>query len=303
MRFILLTPLVIFALLHWGCAGGSRAKPPPPGDPSLPEIDVLQLKENSEEALRLAQENRIESQALHAKLKEVEARLANIADGLANLPLDRFDTLSKQINGLRSDIAAVNGRIDRIPSAPPSIKLPATFSPNPGEGGKNSAVAQGPETTASTRKAPEAGIPAAKSGEAPKTKNGASKASPNESQAYKKAFDLFYGGDYKTARKRFQELLDQAPQGAYADNSQYWIGECEFAQGRNNEALSAFAKVLDFAGSEKADDAQLKIGYTYLRLGDKKQAGEAFRKLLSLYPDSEYLERAKEELGKLPSSP
>ncbi len=298
MRFILLTPLVIAALLHWGCAGGSRAKPPPPGDPSLPEIDVLQLKENSEEALRLAQENRIESQALHAKLKEIEGRLANITDGLANLPLDRFDTLSKQINGLRVDIVNVNGRIDRIPNAPPPIRLPATFSPNPGEGGKASALVATP-----IEKGAEVSIPAEKKGEAQKVKALATKASPNESQAYKKAFDLFYGGDYKSARKRFQELLDQAPQGAYADNSQYWIGECEFAQGRHQEALAAFNKVLNFVGSEKGDDAQLKIGYTYLRMGDKKQAGDAFRNLLSLYPDSEYFERAKEELGKLPSSP
>jgi outer membrane protein assembly factor BamD (BamD/ComL family) len=65
------------------------------------------------------------------------------------------------------------------------------------------------------------------------------------------------------------------------------------------KAVTAFRKVLAFQESEKADDAQLKLGYCYLRLGERRRAVEEFKKVVSLFPDSEYTERAKEELAKL----
>jgi len=272
-------PLSIAALLL-GCAA-SRMKPPPPGDPSLPEIDVLQLKENSEEALRLAQENRLELQSMNSKMKEIETRLSQLSDAVSSLPLDRFDTLNHGLGGLQSQIDALNERVSKIPNAPPPIKFPATFSPNPDFSSKSQALTTPP---------PQA---------SPSKPEKAQKAGATEAQLYKKAFDLFYGGDYRNARKSFQSLLDQYPKGAYADNSQYWIGECEFSLGQYANALKAFNQVLEYPSTEKSDDAQLKIGYAFLRLGDKKSAAEAFKKLLSLYPDSEYLERAKDELGKL----
>jgi tol-pal system protein YbgF len=290
------------ASLLVGC-GSSRPKPPPPGDPSLPEIDVLQLKENSEEALRLSQENRLELQSLNAKAKELESRLSQVTESLSNLPLDRLDSLDRRVDALRIDMATLDARITRIPNAPPPVKLLATFRPNAAGGSSASPETatvtpasdpvQAGETGAKTKATatkPSAGKPAT-------TQPG--KPSASEGSAYKQAFDQFYAGQYGAARKSFQALLERFPKGAYADNSQYWVGECEFALGRHKEALAAFSKVLDFTESEKADDAQLKLGYTHLKLGDKKTAEEAFRKLLSLYPDSEYLERAKDELAKL----
>jgi tol-pal system protein YbgF len=124
-------------------------------------------------------------------------------------------------------------------------------------------------------------------------------ASEQEAQLYKKAFDLYYGRDYAQAISRFEDLLKRFPLSTYADNCYYWTGECQFAQGNYAKAMVAFRKVFAFAETEKADDAQLKLGYCYLRMGEKKQAAEEFKKVVSLYPDSEYSERAKEELAKL----
>ncbi len=339
MRIISVACFAIFAWILFAGCSGNRPKPPPPGDPSLPEIDVLQLKENSEEALRMAQENRMELQGLNAKLKELESRMASVSDALSNLPLDRLDTLDGQVANIRHDIGALDDRISRIPRAPPPVPLMATFHPNSGttsnglplkpandskeEDGDEpnpSAAPAGsnkpsnkPMTTASahanaTGKAkvgkdakPQShgghSSPAIATG--PSLPKKSSKPTPSEAAAYKQAFDLFYAGKYAAAQKSFLALIAASPQGSYADNSQYWIGECEYAQGHNESAIAAFNKVLEFAESEKFDDAQLKIGYAELRLGHKKEAKEAFSKLLSLYPDSEYLERAKEELAKL----
>ena len=66
--------------------------------------------------------------------------------------------------------------------------------------------------------------------------------------------------------------------------------------GKFRQALSEFTKVFAFSKTEKADDAQLKIGRCYLALGERDQAIQAFRKLLEEFADSEYAATARKEL-------
>ena len=61
----------------------------------------------------------------------------------------------------------------------------------------------------------------------------------------------------------------------------------------------AFDKVLSFSQSTKADDAQLKIGLCYLRMGKKPQAKESLNLLVNRFPASEYVPRAKKYLADL----
>jgi tol-pal system protein YbgF len=258
------------------------------GDPSLPEIDVLQLKENSDEALKLSQENKLALQSLETKVRELESRISSLGDELANLPVAKLDELTQQMALMTEQLRLMEERLSRAPVQAAEKKMP-TFSPT----GLDTAAGKKPPTEAKkedpAKPAPKPAKPAAK--KIPATEV--------EAQMYKKAFDLYYGRDYGKAVDRFDELLAKFPLGAYADNCHYWIGECQFAQGNFAKAVTAFRKVFTFPETEKADDAQLKLGYCYLRLGDKRQAAEEFKKVVSLYPDSEYTERAKEELAKL----
>jgi tol-pal system protein YbgF len=279
-------------LLLAGCASAPKHRP---GDPSLPEIDVLQLKENSDEALKLSQENKLELQSLGTKVRELETRISAIGDELANLPVAKLDELTQQMSLMTEQLRSLEDRLARTPAAPVKKEI-ATFAPTSLD-------------TASAKKAP-AGEgakpePEAKASPEPKAAPASKKAprkppaSEVEAQLYKKAFDLYYGRDYGKAISKFEELLGKFPASTYADNCHYWIGECQFSQGNFAKAVASFRKVFTFPETEKADDAQLKLGYCYLRLGDRKQAAEEFKKVVSLYPDSEYTERAKEELAKL----
>ena len=123
--------------------------------------------------------------------------------------------------------------------------------------------------------------------------------SPDEATAYRLALDKHFARQYPAAIAAFRDLLARHPRGAYADNAEYWIGEGLYAQGDYAGALASFQRVLQHAGSGKTDDAWLKIGYCHLRLGDREKAGAAFRKLVSSYPASEYVARARGELEKL----
>lgn len=285
------------SLILSGCASAPKSKS---GDPSLPEIDVLQLKENSDEALKLAQETKLEIQTLAAKVNELEGRISSLGDEVAGLPLSKLEELAAQVSLVSEQLRTLEDRMGKATAQPtaPGRKELHTFQPNAIDTGK-------PETSELPPPAPATGKAPAPTGETGKPKaplpEPVKKPSASEAEAgmYKKAFDLYYARDYEQASKRFEELLQKFPNGTYADNCRYWIGECHFAVGNFAKAVAAFRKVFTFPESEKADDAQLKLGYCYLRLGEKKRAAEEFKKVVSLYPDSEYTERAKEELAKL----
>ena len=90
-----------------------------------------------------------------------------------------------------------------------------------------------------------------------------------------------------------------APYGSWADNAQYWKGECYYGMGKFDQGLTEFTKVFAYRKTEKADDAQLKIARCYLALGEKTSALRAFQQLVDEYPKSEYVGKAKKEISYL----
>ena len=116
---------------------------------------------------------------------------------------------------------------------------------------------------------------------------------------YRTGRDAYRERRYDDAVKLFDKILNMAPYSEWADNAQYWKGECYYGMGKYGQGLIEFAKIFAFPRTEKADDAQLKIARCHLALGDTQKAIEAFRKLLEEYPDSEYAATARGEIGHL----
>ncbi len=116
---------------------------------------------------------------------------------------------------------------------------------------------------------------------------------------YQDALAEYKARNYKTALQLFQELLQTDPNNTLSDNCQYWIGECYYGLEDYNQALVAFEKVFTFPQTNKAADAQLKIGLCYLRLGDRERARQEFQRLIDNYPDSEYVGKARQYLSQL----
>lgn len=118
-------------------------------------------------------------------------------------------------------------------------------------------------------------------------------------QDYQNALSEYYNRNYKLAIQLFEELLARYPNTSLSDNCRYWIGESYYALGNFNQAIIEFTKVFSFANSNKLDDAQLKLGLCYLRLGDRERARQEFERLISDYPNSEYVTKAQKYLSKL----
>jgi len=130
-----------------------------------------------------------------------------------------------------------------------------------------------------------------------KTKTTASMSGDEYVQNYQSALDLFHERRYQEAITEFEQLLAVDSSHPYADNAQYWIGECYYAMGKYNEAIMAFEKVQSFPKSNKNDYALFKLGQCYMKLGNIESARREFQQLIDTYPESELAPRARKYLS------
>jgi tol-pal system protein YbgF len=118
-------------------------------------------------------------------------------------------------------------------------------------------------------------------------------------QRYAEARNLYEQRRYSDAMALFQEILNENDKSSYADNCQYWIGECYYGLGKFEQAIAEFEKVFKFTRSNKSDASTLKLGLCYVRLNDPQQARSWFEQLLARYPNSPYVANAQKYLTKL----
>ncbi len=121
----------------------------------------------------------------------------------------------------------------------------------------------------------------------------------NFAEDYQYALSEYNSRNYKNAISIFEKLLASDQNNSLSDNCQYWIGEAYYGLGNYNQAVIEFTKVFSFNKSNKFDDAQLKLGLCYMKSGDKQKAREELERLISAYPDSEYIPTAESYLSRL----
>jgi tol-pal system protein YbgF len=131
-----------------------------------------------------------------------------------------------------------------------------------------------------------------------RTKNTAEsspKTGQGEESVYKAALSLAMSGRSAEGISQFRSFLQRYPNGRYAANAEYWIGECLYAQKNYKDALAQFQLVnTQYAAHHKNADALLKAGMTLNRLGDRQSAAEKYRTLLSAFPNSEAAKRVRD---------
>jgi tol-pal system protein YbgF len=114
---------------------------------------------------------------------------------------------------------------------------------------------------------------------------------------YQKAYSTFKSGDYPAALKQFKTFLNQYPKSEYADNAQYWIGECYYQKGDYERAIVEYEKVIKkYPKGDKLPSALLKEGFAFLDLGDRANAKLIFNKVMKEYPHSPQAEIAAKKL-------
>jgi len=116
---------------------------------------------------------------------------------------------------------------------------------------------------------------------------------------YNRAINLFNNRQYEDAKNLFSRLLDSGVDHPLIPNCQYWIGETLYGMGEYRQAIDEFQKVFDYRSQLKHDDAQIMIANSYKQLGDTERARQAYQRLIDRYPNSEYINFARQQLGAL----
>ncbi|MEK6805326.1 MAG: tol-pal system protein YbgF [Pseudomonadota bacterium] len=123
---------------------------------------------------------------------------------------------------------------------------------------------------------------------------------PEEEATYLKVFDLLKSNKYDEAITGFQEMLSKWPEGRYADNAHYWMGESYYAKKDFSAALQSFRAVLDqYPGSPKAADALFKSGLAHQQLGQTDVARATLQKVIDNHPGSSAAALARSRLEQL----
>lgn len=109
--------------------------------------------------------------------------------------------------------------------------------------------------------------------------------SPNESQAYRVAFESLKSKQYDQAIDAFQKYLVRYPAGHYVVNSNYWLGEIYYLQGKSMDAKKAFTSVVkNYPNSQKMPDAMLKLAIIEIEAGNKAQGQQLLEQVQQRYP-------------------
>lgn len=125
---------------------------------------------------------------------------------------------------------------------------------------------------------------------------------PNQEEeaAYEAVFARLRAGKYDEAIPGFRDQLQRWPEGRYAANAWYWMGESYYAKRDYDAALESFRALLQkFPQSAKAPDALLKTGMALLEKKQKAEARAALQQVVSDYPDSNAAGVARQRLEQI----
>ena len=123
---------------------------------------------------------------------------------------------------------------------------------------------------------------------------------PAPDEIYDAAYLDVTRGSYQLAVDGFEEYLSRFPESELADNAQYWIGECYYAQRDYFKAIEEFGKVLDlYPRGDKVPAAMVKLGISYIEVHDRASAKKMLRQVVELYPHTDEAALARERLSAL----
>lgn len=120
---------------------------------------------------------------------------------------------------------------------------------------------------------------------------------PGESDAYRAAYALVRSQEFDAAVASFKQFLERFPDGRYAPNAHYWLGELYLVlQPPDPEkARQSFMLLLDqYPGNAKEPDALYKLGRVHYIKGNRERSREFLDRVIRQYPESSAAGLARE---------
>lgn len=126
----------------------------------------------------------------------------------------------------------------------------------------------------------------------------ATPAQGDPNQLYDQSTQDLTQGRYALALQGYRDFVRRHPTTELADNAQYGVGECFFAQSQFDSAAVEYARVeAGWAQGDRVPAALYKLALSRERLGRADAAKQSFEDLLKRFPNSGEAQLARERLG------
>lgn len=112
---------------------------------------------------------------------------------------------------------------------------------------------------------------------------------PGEGDAYRSAYALVRGQEFDAAVTAFSQFLNRYPDGRYAPNAHYWLGELYLVLDPPDAEASrqSFMLLLNqYPNNAKIPDALYKLGRVHFMKGNSDRSREFLNRAIRDYPDS-----------------
>ncbi len=238
------------------------------------------------------------------RLQAVENKMAAVQRRFDVLDSSRTDdnvsSLRDELRDLRGQVEKLSFDVQQLDARSKQLYVDLDQRMRTLEGGAAPASGAGYGVLAPTAPPSAAGAtvaaPAAPASAAGVVKLGAQN-DPDEEAAYLTTFDLLKNGKYDDAIQGFKAHLEKYPQGQYADNAAYWLGEASYVKRDYAAAADAFSRVATrHPQSPRAPDALFKLALTQQELKKTGEARATLEQVISRYPNSNAARLAQQRL-------
>ena len=109
----------------------------------------------------------------------------------------------------------------------------------------------------------------------------------SELEKYQSSYDFLQLKRYDEAKSSFNDYIEIYPNGRFAPNAYYWLGEIALLQQEPQLAEQLFQTVRQkYPTDDKARDSLLKLGDAYMSMGDNAKAKEIYESIVADYSGS-----------------
>jgi tol-pal system protein YbgF len=257
----------------------------------------------SKETLQMMQQLDTLQQAVQNLQKTVDAQSA-VLKTLIEQANDNVSKIKSNMDDLRDstqkNLAASNARLDSMTNQLQALgESLDEAKARIGKLGEQLAQTQNIIQTLGANSQPAAGAPGAGAPPAGADAKPQPRA-PDPDSLYSSGITDYNSGQYDLAIQTFQDYLRYYGETDRASNAQFYIGDSYYNEQKYKSAITEYDKCIerDPRGS-KAAMAQLRKGYALLELGEKAAGVKELRSLISLHPDSDEADLARQRLKKL----
>jgi tol-pal system protein YbgF len=266
------------------------------------EADIVKLKADFQAAKKDADEESAKAERDREKMraeqdteiKKIDAKIQEVNDALDGLRRTSGKTgadLSVQLDTLDKEVARLRGLVEEYQAKNGALEQTVTQM----QAAAADLAKKIQEDEAQLKAAQTAAQTAATA-----AKKEADELPSGKDDFYKLAKKKYDDGDYAAARDLFTTFISKWKSDPLAASAQFWVAECWFHDKDFRKAGLEFQKVCDtYPKSEKAPDAALMVGNSFLELNLPDDAETFFQNVVDTYPKSGAAKSAEKKLAEL----